>query len=54
MSHTESMLFKDLIGGSYLWGGVLADVFVAHGLHNKQEGIKQRPRSIDVGLQWND
>ena len=28
MSDTESMLFVDLILGSYLWGGVLADVFV--------------------------
>ena len=24
----ESVLFADLIGGSYLWTGVLADVFV--------------------------
>ena len=28
MSETESALFADLIGGSYLWAGVLADVFV--------------------------
>ena len=28
MSDAESMLFTDLIGGSYLWGSVLADVFV--------------------------
>ena len=28
MSETESALFVDLIGGSYLWAGVLADVFV--------------------------
>ena len=28
MSKTESALFTDLIGGSYLWAGVLADVFV--------------------------
>ena len=28
MSDAESMLFADLIGGSYLWGGVPADVFV--------------------------
>ena len=28
MSEAESMLFTDLIGGSYLWAGVLADVFV--------------------------
>ena len=29
MSDAESMLFWDLIGGSYLWGGAPADVFVA-------------------------
>ena len=28
MSEAESMLFADLIAGSYLWAGVLADVFV--------------------------
>ena len=28
MSETESALFADLIAGSYLWAGVLADVFV--------------------------
>ena len=28
MSETESALFADLIMGSYLWAGVLADVFV--------------------------
>ena len=28
MSDAESMLFADLIGGSYLWASVLADVFV--------------------------
>ena len=28
MSDAESMLFADLIGGSYLWGSVPADVFV--------------------------
>ena len=28
MSEAESMLFADLIGGSYLWARVLADVFV--------------------------
>ena len=28
MSETESALFADFIGGSYLWAGVLADVFV--------------------------
>ena len=28
MSEAESMLFADLIGGSYLWAGVPADVFV--------------------------
>ena len=28
MSETESALFADLIGGSYLWAGVPADVFV--------------------------
>ena len=28
MSKAESMLFTDLIGGSYLWAGVPADVFV--------------------------
>ena len=28
MSEAESVLFADLIGGSYLWAGVLADVFV--------------------------
>ena len=28
MSETESTLFADFIGGSYLWAGVLADVFV--------------------------
>ena len=28
MSKAESMLFADLIGGSYLWAGVPADVFV--------------------------
>ena len=28
MSDAKSMLFADLIGGSYLWGSVLADVFV--------------------------
>ena len=28
MSETESALFADLIAGSYLWTGVMADVFV--------------------------
>ena len=28
MSEAESMLFADLIAGSYLWVGVLADAFV--------------------------
>ena len=28
MSETESALFADFIGGSYLWAGVPADVFV--------------------------
>ena len=28
MSKAESMLFVDLIGGSYLWARVPADVFV--------------------------
>ena len=28
MSETESALFADLIMGSYLWAGILADVFV--------------------------
>ena len=28
MSEAESTLFADLITGSYLWAGVLADVFV--------------------------
>ena len=28
MSETESVLFADLIMGSYLWAGVLADVFI--------------------------
>ena len=28
MSETESALFADLIGGSYLWAGVPADIFV--------------------------
>ena len=28
MSETESALFADLIRGSYLWAGVLADIFV--------------------------
>ena len=28
MSEAESALFADLIGGSYLWAGVLADVFM--------------------------
>ena len=28
MSERESALFMDLIVGSYLWAGVLADVFV--------------------------
>ena len=28
MSEAESMLFADLIAGSYLWAGVPADVFV--------------------------
>ena len=27
MSDNESVLFVDLIGGSYLWGGIPADVF---------------------------
>ena len=28
MTHAESTLFVDLIGGGYLWGGVPAEVFV--------------------------
>ena len=28
MSETESALFADFIGGSYLWAGVPADIFV--------------------------
>ena len=28
ISEAESMLFADLIAGSYLWAGILADVFV--------------------------
>ena len=29
MSDAESMLFRDLIGGSYLWGSAPANVFIA-------------------------
>ena len=29
MTHAESTLFVNLIGGDYLWGGVPAEVFVA-------------------------
>ena len=61
MSDTESMLFADLIGGSYLCGSVLADLLVtqqttqqARKLHNKREGIKQTNGNINVGIHWNE
>ena len=49
LSEAESMLFVDFIRGSYLWAGVLADVFVHPGPHSRQEEIKLRPESIAIG-----
>ena len=42
MSETESALFVDLIGGSYLWAGVLADVFVT--LRNTQQARRDKAK----------
>ena len=55
MSETESALFTDLIGGSYLWAGVLADVFVTPcKLPSRREGIRPKCMNIAVGLWWSD
>ena len=43
MSETESALFTDLIMGSYLWAGVLADVFVT--LRTIQQARKDKVKT---------
>ena len=42
MSETESTLFADLIGGSYLWAGVPADVFVT--LRSTQQARRDKAK----------
>ena len=53
MSEEESMLFTDLIGGSYLWARVLADVFVTPWTTQQARRDKTKTRSIDAELWWN-
>ena len=44
MSDAESRLFGDLIGGSYLWGGAPADVFVAQRTMQQAQRDKTKTR----------
>ena len=51
----ELVLFVDLIMGSYLWAGVLADVFVTlRTILQVQEGIRLKHVNIAIGLRWSD
>ena len=43
MSDAESMLFTDLIEGSYLWGNVPADVFVTQ--WTTQQGRRDKAKT---------
>ena len=43
MSEAESMLFADLIAGSYLWASVLADVFVT--LRTTQQARRDKAKT---------
>ena len=47
MSEAESMLFADLIGGSYLWAGILADVFVT--LQTTQQVRRDKTKTREYG-----
>ena len=49
MSDAKSMLFADLIGGSYLWGGIPADVFVT-----QQTTQQARRDKTDPGISTYD
>ena len=44
MSDAKLMLFVDLIGGSYLWGSVLADVFVTQQITQQVRRDKTKTR----------
>ena len=44
MTYAKSILFVDLIGGSYLWAGVLADVFVAQWTMPQAQRYKAKTR----------
>ena len=49
MSEMESALFADLIGGSYLWAGVPADVFVTPRTRNWDKAkMREYRRRITV------
>ena len=54
MSERESALFADLIGGSYLWAGVLADVFVT--LRTTQQARRDKAKMREycrrITVEW--
>ena len=54
MSKTESALFADLIGGSYLWAGVPADVFVT--LRTTQQARRDKAKMCEycrrIMVEW--
>ena len=54
MSDAKSMLFGDLIGGSYLWGGVPADVFVAQRTTQQARRDKAKTRGYRrrITVEW--
>ena len=54
MSKRESALFADLIAGSYLWAGVLADVFVTLQTTQQAEGTRPKHVNITVESQLSD
>ena len=54
MSDAKSMLFVDLIGGSYLWGGVPAGVFVAQWTTQQARRDKAKTRDYRrrITVEW--
>ena len=54
MTHAESTLFVDLIGGGYLWGGVPAEVFVAQQTTPQARRDKAKTREYRCWITVND
>ena len=54
MSNAKSLLFVDLIGGTYLWGGVLADVFVVQRTTQqaRRDKTKTREYCCRITVEW--